>query len=89
MAGLARMLVMKVQACVFEGETQRRRRRRRVKEHQRNPDKVSSHLQLHPFVFPQLPAFPSRLCVYSIQPGSMLANSASVLRLGPCVALER
>lgn len=73
-AGLAGMLVMEAQ---------------RGKELQRNPDKVSSHLQLHPFVFPQLLPFPSGLCVYSTQPGSMFANSASVPRLGPCVALER
>lgn len=29
-----------------------------VQEHQRNPDKVSSHLQLHPFVFPSCFLFP-------------------------------
>lgn len=73
--------------CVWEGGGGRDGDRG-GKEHQRNPDKVSSHLQLHPFVFPQLLSFPSRLCVYSIQPSSMLANSASVLRLGPGVALE-
>lgn len=72
--------------CVWEGGG--RDGDRGGKEHQRNPDKVSSHLQLHPFVFPQLLSFPSRLCVYSIQPSSMLANAAPVLRLGPGVALE-
>lgn len=81
------MLVMEGQARVFGGEGDRDGHRG-GEEHQRNPDKVSSHLQLHPFVFPQLLSFPSRLCVYSIQPSSMLANSASVLRLGPGVALE-
>lgn len=52
-----------------------------VKEHQRNPGKVSSHLQLHPFVFPQLLSFPARLCIYSTQSSSMLASAASVVFL--------
>lgn len=55
-----------------------------VKEHQRNPGKVSSHLQLHPFVFPQLLSFPSCLCIYSNQSSSMLASSVSALFQAQC-----
>lgn len=55
-----------------------------VEEHQRNTSKVSSHLQLHPFVFPQLLSFLSCLCIYSTQSSSMLAGATSVVFQSHC-----
>lgn len=77
---------MEVQACVFEGERDRDgdREERNIRRTQTRLVPICSFI---PLCSPSCFLFP--LAFVFILSSSMLANAASVLRLGPFVALER